>query len=110
MIKRKWPLWNKYLPGLLVLLILISQLASAQVKQKYPQYGMDVKRFTATAIQLPRDIVGVKDLDLGLDTGQVYYNRTDSTVYVYTGSQWIALGTGTGGGSITGAGDLPPLF
>lgn len=75
--------------------------AHGQVKQSYPQYGGIWKRLQPdSAFKLPMAIVGIKDANAGLDTGQIRYDKTDSTAKVYTGSQWRSLGSdgGSGGG------------
>ncbi len=85
---------------LLILLLAVGFVADAQVKQKLGTYGVRSNRIQPdSALRLPTVIVGIKDQNLGLDTGQVYYNKVDSTVLVWTGSQWKLLG---GGGSGSG--------
>lgn len=76
--------------------ILSSLIASSQVKQKPVSYGVQYRRVQAdSAIRIPTVQVGIKDQYLGFDTAQLWYDKTDSTVEVYTGSQWIALAGGT---------------
>ena len=68
--------------------------SQGQVKQPYNQYGAIWKRLQSdSALKLPLVIVGVKDGNAGLDTGQVWYSKPDSTIKVYTGSQWISVGS-----------------
>jgi len=80
---------------ILFFLLLISSVASGQVKQIYNQYGGVWKRFQIdSAIKLPMLPIGVKDNGNGLDTAQVYYSKADSSLKIYTGSQWISVGAG----------------
>jgi hypothetical protein len=66
--------------------------ANAQVKQIYPQYGGTWKRLQVdSAFKIPMRIVGIKDANAGYDTAQIRYSAADSSVYVYTGSQWIKI-------------------
>jgi hypothetical protein len=71
---------------------------NAQIKQSMPAYGYWFKKRVAvdSAFQLPRVAIGVKDYYAGYDTAQVYYDPSDSTLKIYTGSQWIGV---TGGGA-----------
>jgi hypothetical protein len=82
---------------LLFLLLLASCFltANAQVKQIYPQYGSIWKKLQAdSAIKLPMVAVGVKDYYGGFDTAQIYYNKIDSSIKLWTGSQWVTIGAG----------------
>jgi hypothetical protein len=77
----------------LFILLLVSIGVSAQVKQTYNQYGGKWKRLQMdSAIKIPMTIVGIKDANAGVDTAQLVYDAADSTVKVYTGSQWLPLG------------------
>ena len=79
---------------LLLLLIITFAAANGQVKQTYPQYGSIWKRLQPdSAFKLPMSIVGIRDANAGLDTGQVRYSKPDSSVKVYTGSQWLTIGS-----------------
>lgn len=72
------------------LLLLVSFVCDAQVKQQLGTYGVRTRRMQMdSAGRIPTVQVGIKDAYAGFDTAQVYYNKTDSTVKVYTGSQWI---------------------
>lgn len=77
--------------------------ASSQVKQLYNQYGGTWKKFQITsALRLPMIPVSSKDFNLtAIDSGQIYYDPTDSTIKYHTGFQWLtAGGSGGGGGSV----------
>lgn len=57
-----------------------------------------------SAMRVPTVTVGIKDAYAGFDTAQIYYNKTDSNLKVYTGSQWIDAirGSGSSGWLLTG--------
>lgn len=82
--------------ALFFLLLLISFEGFGQVKQKPLSYGVEYSRVQAdSAFRIPTVTVGIKNAYAGLDTAQLYYNKTDSGVYVYTGSQWQIIGGGS---------------
>lgn len=77
---------------ILLISLIWSFAASAQVKQPYNQYGSIWKRLQAdSAFRLPKGVVGVKDANAGLDTAQMYYRKTDSSIRVWTGSKWLTF-------------------
>lgn len=81
----------------LIIFTLLSIVCFSQVKQVYNQYGGLWNRLAlkdSGAFQLPKKIMGIKDFNAGLDTAQVYYNVADSSVRVWTGSQWLIIGSG----------------
>jgi hypothetical protein len=83
---------------LIALFCLATFAAEAQIKQQLGTYGVRTRRMQAdSAFKLPTFAVGIKDNYAGFDTAQLRYRFTDSTVLVYTGSQWIAVGGGGGG-------------
>lgn len=88
--------------------LLFSVCSYGQVKQVYNQYGGDWKKFyIRTGLRLPQSPVSTKDLNLpAMDTGQIYYNPADSSIYYHTGFQWIkaGIGGGSGGSGITSIG------
>ena len=87
--------------ALFFLLLLISFEGFGQVKQKPVSYGVQYNRVQAdSALRIPTVTVGIKNAYAGLDTAQLYYNKSDSGVYVYTGSQWRSVG---------GSGSTPSL-
>lgn len=80
-------------------------LINAQVKQFYNQYGGQWKRFQIdTALRLPLTPKSTKNFsNPAIDSGQVYYDASDSTVKYHTGFQWLTLSGGIGGSSINNA-------
>ena len=100
---------DNYLAPLLTMLLLFAAASgNAQVKQNYPQYGGTWNRLylkDTGAFRLPTTILGVKDANAGLDTAQLWYDKADSSVKVYTGYQWRTIGSGGGGsGTVTSVG------
>lgn len=91
--------------------ILLSFAADAQVKQQLGTYGVRSRRIQPdSALRLPTVQVGIKDAYAGFDTAQVYYSKVDSSVKVYTGSQWIGVGS-SGAGTVTSVGlSMPSAF
>lgn len=81
---------------LLLILLLIPFFADAQVwQQNNLEYGHQFKGLKALrAFLLP---LAETTAGQGRDTGAVYYRLADSSLYVYTGSQWRQV-TGSGGG------------
>lgn len=93
---------------IIFLLLLISFAADAQVKQQLGTYGVRARRLQSdSAFRVPTVQVGIKDAYAGLDTAQLYYNKTDSTLEVYTGVQWIDVVRASGGGGGT---EMPYFF
>ena len=60
-------------------------------------------RSTATGILIPRLTTAQRDLIATPATGLLIYNTSTDAFNFYNGSGWIALGTGTGNGSVTSA-------
>jgi hypothetical protein len=83
----------------LTTLYLFGILANAQVKQPMSAYGYTIKKRlnVDSAFQLPRVSIGVLDAYMGYDTAQVYYNKVDSSIRVWSGSQWLVFSSGGGG-------------
>ena len=86
------------------LIIIILGLISVAYGQKYqsmPQAGYGpVKRMQFdSVVTLPMGITRLRNLSDGRDSGQVRYNPSDSSLYVYTGSTWVRQGGGGGGGA-----------
>lgn len=90
----------KYL--ITILILICSLVTQGQVKQLYNQYGGTWKRLEVkVGFRLPLNDSSTKDFNsAAFDTAQVYYNPADSSVYYYTGFQWLALSTGGGGTNI----------
>jgi len=73
----------------------------AQVYQAMPQpgYGPVKRMLIDSVLTIPIGISTLRNITGGRDTAQLRYQKSDSSVYVYSGSSWIKLGTGGGGGS-----------
>lgn len=85
---------------LLFFLLLIPFIGSSQIKQPVPGYGFSWNRGEFNVgLRLPRVTTGTANTNGGAQAGDAYYNTVDSTVYVYTGTQWLPLGAG--GGEVT---------
>lgn len=72
----------------------------AQVYQSMPQagYGPVKRMLIDSVLTIPIGISALRNITGGRDTAQIRYQKSDSSVYVYTGSTWVKLGTGGGGG------------
>lgn len=72
----------------------------AQVYQAMPQagYGPVKRMLIDSVLTIPIGISQLRNITGGRDTAQIRYQKSDSSVYVYTGSTWVKLGTGGGGG------------
>src|SRR5678815_2265802 len=83
---------------LIVVLCLVSFASFGQVKQLYNQYGGTWKRLEVkVGFRLPLLDSSTKDGGVAsFDSAQVYYNPGDSSVYYYTGFQWLKTATGDG--------------
>lgn len=80
--------------------VLISLAADAQLKQQLGTYGVRARRLQSdSAFRVPTVQVGIRDFNLGFDTAQLYYNKVDSALKVYTGSQWLDVIRGGSGSS-----------
>lgn len=90
---------NNYPAAIMVLVFLVCSL-SAKSQLKDGLYYTPINSpyswksgWFKTNLNIPKVIPTV-----GLDTGAIRYNITDSSIYVYTGSQWRQVGSGSGGG------------
>jgi hypothetical protein len=79
---------------LTILFLLSSFIAFGQKYQPMLQPGYGFSRVKVdTVFTIP--VIGVaslRNITGGRDTGQIRYNKTDSTVYIYSGSQWRPVG------------------
>jgi hypothetical protein len=82
----------------------------AQVYQAMPQagYGPVKRMLIDSVLTIPIGISQLRNITGGRDTAQIRYQKSDSSVYVYTGSSWVRLGTGGGGGG--GSADSTVFF
>jgi hypothetical protein len=80
---------------IIIILILLSFVVKAQVYQSMPQAGYGpVKRFLIDSVlTIPTGISSLRNISGGRDTGQIRYNKSDSTTYVYSGTQWNKVGS-----------------
>lgn len=88
---------------LLFTLSLIPLFLSAQVwQQNNIEYGFQYKGIKTTkALLIPTVQTTAAQ---GRDTGSIYYRLADSSIYVWTGSQWRTLGGGGGSSYVAGVG------
>lgn len=97
---------------LIFLSFLICFVSYGQVKQNYPQYGGTWNKLflkDSGAFRLPIKIASTKDLNNSIpDQGQIYYNTADSSLYIYSGNQWLKAGGGSGDWSLTGNSGTTP--
>jgi hypothetical protein len=82
----------------------------AQVYQAMPQagYGPVKRMLVDSVLTIPIGISQLRNITGGRDTAQIRYQKSDSSVYVYTGSSWVKLGSGGGGGG--GSADSTVFF
>ena len=64
-------------------------------------YGPVKRMLVDSVLTIPIGISQLRNITGGRDTAQIRYQKSDSSVYVYTGSSWVRLGTGGGGGGGT---------
>jgi hypothetical protein len=83
-----------------IVIVLFSVSSQAQVLQKNTAYGWSwLRGGFDSVLQIPKDTLsgGKRIAQSGKDTGQLRYNRADSSVYVHTGTKWINVaGSGSG--------------
>lgn len=89
---------NNYPAAILLLIILISSFSgSAQTldgkfyQPIVPPYSWQSGWFKLN-LNIPKSAATT-----GRDTGAIYYKLSDSSMYVWTGSQWRQIGSGSGG-------------
>ena len=71
--------------------ILISFVSFGQIYQPMPQAGYGpIKRMRIdTVLSIPIGITALNNITGGRDTAQLRYNKSDSSLYMYTGSGWV---------------------
>jgi len=81
-----------------ILLFLLPLLSKAQVYQAMPQagYGAVKRMLFDSVLTLPLGITKLQNITGGRDTGQIRYNKADSSIYIYSGNAWRKV---SGGGS-----------
>jgi hypothetical protein len=86
-----------------ILLFLLPLLSKAQVYQAMPQagYGPVKRMLFDSVLTLPLGIAKLQNITGGRDTGQIRYNKVDSSLYIYSGSAWRKVTGGSGGSTDT---------
>ena len=81
-----------------LLLVLVCSVSYGQTYQSMPQagYGPVQRMLFDSVVTLPMGIVRLRNINGGRDTAQIRYNKADSSIYVYTGSQWVKSSGGGG--------------
>ena len=76
---------------LFLLLVLVCSVSYGQTYQSMPQagYGPVKRMLFDSVVTLPMGITSLRNISGGRDTAQIRYNKADSSIYVYTGSQWV---------------------
>lgn len=58
-------------------------------------YGPVKRMLFDSVVTLPMGITSLRNISGGRDTAQIRYNKNDSSIYVYTGSQWVKSSGGS---------------
>jgi hypothetical protein len=81
---------------LVIILLLISQITFGQIYQNMAQPGYKFSRARFDSVlTIPSGLGNLKNISGGQDTGQIRFNKSDSSVYVWNGRAWIKAGGGT---------------
>lgn len=82
---------------LIIALFLLPIFATAQTYQSMPQagYGPVKRMLFDSVLTLPLNILRLQNATGGRDMGQIRYNVSDSSIYIYSGSRWIKSGIDT---------------
>ena len=84
---------------LVLILLLIAQTTFGQVYQNMAQPGYKFGRARFDSVlTIPSGLGNLKNISGGQDTGQIRFNKSDSSVYVWNGRAWIKP---VGGGADT---------
>jgi hypothetical protein len=62
-------------------------------------YGPVKRMLFDSVVTIPMGITSLRNISGGRDTAQIRYNKNDSSLYIYTGSQWVKS-SGSGGSTI----------
>jgi hypothetical protein len=85
---------------LVIILLLIAQTSFGQIYQNMAQPGYKFSRARFDSVlTIPTGLGGLRNITGGQDTGQIRFNLSDSSVYVWNGRAWIKP-VGGGSGSI----------
>jgi len=86
---------------LVIILLLIAQTSFGQIYQNMAQPGYKFSRARFDSVlTIPTGLGGLRNITGGQDTGQIRFNVSDSSVYVWNGRGWIKPVGGGGSGSI----------
>jgi hypothetical protein len=81
---------------LVFILLLIAQTSFGQIYQNMAQPGYKFSRARFDSVlTIPSGLGNLKNITGGQDTGQIRFNKSDSSVYVWNGRAWIKAGGGT---------------
>lgn len=84
---------------LVIILLLICQTSFGQIYQNMAQPGYKFSRARFDSVlTIPTGLGNLKNISGGQDTGQIRFNKSDSSVYVWNGRAWIKP---VGGGADT---------
>lgn len=84
---------------LVIILLLIAQTSLGQIYQNMAQPGYKFSRARFDSVlTIPTSLGNLKNISGGQDTGQIRFNKSDSSVYVWNGRAWIKP---VGGGADT---------
>jgi hypothetical protein len=82
---------------LVFILLLIAQTSFGQIYQNMAQPGYKFSRARFDSVlTIPSGLGNLKNITGGQDTGQIRFNVSDSSVYVWNGRGWIKAGGGSG--------------
>jgi hypothetical protein len=77
---------------LVIILLLIAQTSFGQIYQNMAQPGYKFSRARFDSVlSVPVSITSLRNISGGRDTGQIRYVTADSSLYLYTGSQWVKV-------------------
>jgi len=75
---------------LVIILLLIAQTSFGQIYQNMAQPGYKFSRARFDSVlTIPTGLGGLRNITGGQDTGQIRFNVSDSSVYVWNGRAWI---------------------
>jgi len=87
---------------LVIILLLIAQTSFGQIYQNMAQPGYKFSRARFDSVlTIPTGLGGLRNITGGQDTGQIRFNLSDSSVYVWNGRGWIKAGGGTDTASLS---------
>ena len=86
---------------LTILFLFLSVASFGQIYQAMPQagYGPVKRMLFDSVLTIPIGIPGLRNIPGGRDVGQIRYVTSDSSIYVYTGTNWVKASSSGGGPS-----------